>query len=163
MQSPCRRSAQFVLNYGRVLPVNHEHRLLQFQPVDLVHEHRERVLTELLEVHVALRMDDAGISIAREVETPALDDERLFQLGKKDHSADRRLGRGHQQTVVTPGIQPGDGRRGEPADPVGLQPLAADGDVQIAAHRLIELAHLSLLTRSRVPAPLARSERGRAL
>jgi hypothetical protein len=74
-------------------------------------------------------MDNARISVARKVKTPALGDERLLQLGEEDHSADGRLGRGHQQTVVTPVIQPGDSRRSEPAYPVSLQPLAVDGDV----------------------------------
>src|SRR4051812_36255972 len=103
-----RRSPQFVLNYRGVLSVNHEHRFLKFQPVHLVHKNREWILTELLEIHVALGMNDARISIARKLETPALDNERLFQLREKDHLAHRRLSRGHQQTVVTPGIQPGD-------------------------------------------------------
>ena len=97
-------SLQLVLNYGRVLPVNHEHRLLQFQPVHLVHENRERVLPELLEIHMALGMDDARVAIARKVETAAVNDNRLFQLGKQDHPADGRFCRGHQQAVVTPRI-----------------------------------------------------------
>src|SRR5579862_2177930 len=131
-----------VLNDDRILLMHQEYGFLQLPALHLIHEDREWVAPELLEIPVSLGVDDAGILITGKLEAAAIQNQRFFNLGQQNHPADGRLGGGHQQTVVSAGIEPDDGRRGVPADSIRLQPLPPAGGWQIVTGVLAELAHL---------------------
>ena len=130
-----------VLNHRGVFPMNHEDGFFDLQPVDFVDVHGEGILAELFQMQVSLWVDRAGIPIAGKVGAPAIDHQRLLQLGEQKHAPHRRFGRSDQEAVVTARVESRDGGRREAPDPIGLEPLAAAGDVQIAADRLVKSAH----------------------
>src|SRR5215471_18808823 len=71
---------QVILDYSRVLPMKHEHRFLDFDAFDLVCGHGEWIESKVLEITVALRMNDSWISIRRQFKGLTVDDESLVQF-----------------------------------------------------------------------------------
>ena len=61
------RRVDIVFDDRRVLAVDHEDALLDFDSLDVIDEGRKRIESELLEIAVSLRMHGAGILVGREV------------------------------------------------------------------------------------------------
>src|SRR2546428_12546102 len=132
---------QLIVHDRTILALNHEDGLLDLNALDFVGENRKWIETEPLEVSKTLGVDDSRITVCREIKRLSLDEQSFFQLREQDKTPDRRLGRGHQKPVVAAGIQTSDCRRGEAAQAVGFQPLAAESCIQVAAYFLFELNH----------------------
>src|SRR5271157_528548 len=132
---------QFVVHHGAVFTVDHEHCFLDLDALDFVGEDGKWIEAKLLEVSKPLRVDDTRIAIRGKIKRLVLDEECLFQLRKHDNTANRRLSGGHQQSVITAGVQPDDCRRSKAADSVGFKPLPAECGVWVAACFFCELNH----------------------
>src|SRR5215216_1079086 len=64
--SLCLRFENIVLNNGRVLPLHHEHRLLQAYALNFICEPRKRIKTESSLILEALRMNSSRVLIRRQ-------------------------------------------------------------------------------------------------
>jgi hypothetical protein len=80
-----------ILNYRRVLALQHEDRLLDLNTVNLVGEDKEGIKTKLLEITKPLRIHDRWVTVRGEIECTSVQQKSLFQLGQKDIAADRGL------------------------------------------------------------------------
>src|SRR5215207_5094797 len=60
------RFENIVLNNGRVLPLHHEHRLLQLYALNFISEPRKRIKTEASLILEALRMNSSRVLIRRQ-------------------------------------------------------------------------------------------------
>src|SRR5579862_3815006 len=114
---------QFVVHHCAVFTMDHEHGLLDLNALDFVGEDGKWIEAKLLEIAKPLRMDDTGIAICREIKGLTFDEKCFFQLGKHDNAAEGRLRGGYEQTVITAGVQPDDGRRSKAAESVCFKPL----------------------------------------
>jgi hypothetical protein len=103
--------------------MHHEDCFLDFDSADVVPEHRKRIEPEVHKVIEAARMENSWIPVCGKVEPLVIDDHDFFQLRQQHHSANWRLGRGRQQTVIAAGIHPPDRRGGEATDAIRFQPL----------------------------------------
>src|SRR5512141_2105241 len=61
------RRVDIVFDYSRVLAVNHEQALFDFDTFNVIDEGRERIEPEFLEIAMSLRMYRAGILVGREI------------------------------------------------------------------------------------------------
>src|ERR1700676_3247123 len=134
------------MNHRAVFAVNHEHGLLHLDAFYFIGKHGKRVEAKLFEIVESLRVNNTWIAVGRQIETPPIDPQRLFELGEEDQSADRWLGGSHQKTVVATSVQTNDCRRGKTTEPFGFQPLPAKGSFQITPCLPFELNHNWSLT-----------------
>src|SRR3989449_4543211 len=99
--------------------------------------------TPLLNLAVAVRAPRAaGPAVGPDRAPMANVRGAFFALGDQGRAADGRLLRRHEQTVVPPRQRARHGGGGEAADPVGTEPLAALGCVEVAAE-LAEIGRAS--------------------
>src|SRR4051794_40083621 len=72
-----------ILNYRGVLPVDHEHGLLDPNSCYPVGHRWERFQTEALQLVVALRVDRAAVLVCRKVVSLTVNSNRLLNLRQK--------------------------------------------------------------------------------
>ncbi len=138
---------QAVLDVGGVRAGLHPDALFQQGVGDGVGPDGRRALqVEAVEQMMTVALERAvfpAVGVER-VETAAIGVDavvldRLVELGQEQRAAERRLERGHEQTVVTPRQHAGDGAAGKAADTVGDQPLPPGSHRKIAAHLAAEV------------------------
>ena len=137
-----------VFDYRRVLAVNHEEALLDFDALNIVDEGRERIEPEFLEIAVPLRMYRAGILVGREIVTVAVDQQSFFELRKENHATHRRLRRCGQQAVISARVQADNAGGRKTTEAVGLQPLQLSCLIEIPADVLIDADHAGTSSRA---------------
>src|SRR5262249_32265797 len=101
----------------------------------------EGIEPELFDVLIALWMNRAGILVSPEIITAPINDKRLFELRKQNHTAHGWLRCRNEQAVIAPRVKTGDGRRSVATQSIGLQPLALDRGIKVIANLSIELNH----------------------
>src|ERR1700682_4337234 len=97
------------MDHGRVLALDHEHRLFEQQSLDFISQHGKRIEPKTSLVLEALWMNCAWILIRGNLLRPPVNHERLLQLREHDDSADRRPGGRGKQTVVAARVETDDG------------------------------------------------------
>ena len=102
---------QLVLNYYRILPLNHEDRLLDLDSLNLEGEHREWIQPKAGLILKALGMNYAGILIRRQLVVLAVEHQCLFEFREQQYAAYRRDGRSCEQPMVTTRVDTNDSGR----------------------------------------------------
>ena len=83
---------------------------------------------------MATRIDRAAGPLVGGQPDPAVaEDEHRVERGEPEHPADGRLRGDDQEPVISARAKPGHGAHGEPAQPVGDQPFARGGRVEVPA------------------------------
>ena len=127
-----------VENHRGILAEDGGHAFLQNDVVYRISEGGEKVLRKGGQVTISLRMNGTGIDVAAQIASNIPAHQGLIQFGQQDHTAHRRLGGGHQQSMVATGVDIGDRGTRPATEAVGLQPLPPDGFPKIPGHNMIE-------------------------
>src|SRR6185369_1589622 len=90
---------------------------------------------------MALRMIDTGILIDRQLVSAPVDNQCLFEVGKKNQPANRRLRRSDQQPVIPAGVEAHNRRRSKTTQTVCLEPLTLRSAFKIPNINAAELNH----------------------
>src|SRR5438552_19030714 len=115
---------QLIVHDRTILALNHEDGLLDLNALDFIRKDRKRVEAKLLQVTEALWMNNSRITIGGKLKSLSFNEEGFFEFRQQHKTPDRRLGRGHKQTMVATRAPTDDRRGGDGAKAAGFQQLA---------------------------------------
>ena len=146
---------QAVPHIGRVCALLHPHALLEERVAHRIRpDGRGALEREALQRSEALRRDrTVGPAVRAERRREAIVGDRLVELGGQQRAADRRAQGGDEEAVVAPRERSRHGTRGEAAEAVGAEPLAALGQIKLACDFPPEADHAWRLAASLGCAP----------
>jgi hypothetical protein len=137
---------QPVLHNGGVLALHHEEAFLDLDVFESERRDGKWIQAKSGHQAEALGMHGAVVCVGAEIDAAAVGEEQgLFQFRKQHDAADRRLGGGDEERMIAPAIHAGDRGRGESADAVGLQPLAARAGIEVGTDLGVEADHVLTL------------------